>query len=409
MNIEEHTITRVEDLLSAAAIRSRCRQIYRLSQSGHGNFKINLERLNAVADYVLAEIRNNYPDLNIPFHSRWSHFNAGGIDRMKNLNARLQALSPIDRARAKIDLVLVSVLLDAGAGEHWQYREKESGQVFNRSEGLAIASLVMFLSGAFSSNNSNPFQADAKALTEFSREKLIDGFQISDTNPLTGIDGRVDLLRALGKTLNDNPSLFSHQRPGNLLDALISAHGECLSAEHILTLVLTGFGSIWPGRINIGDTCLGDVWEYPLLQTHAPLSALVPFHKLSQWLTYSLIEPITEAGIKVTGVEALTGLAEYRNGGLLLDLGLIELKYKSQAQLEHSPDSELIIEWRALTIVLLDEIAGKIREKLHLSAAELPLAKVLEGGTWHAGRKAAKALRPDGSPPLKLNSDGTVF
>ncbi|WDE02690.1 URC4/urg3 family protein [Thalassomonas actiniarum] len=409
MSSEAQTINRVEDLLTPQAIRSRCRQIYQLTRAGHGNFNIKLDRLAEVADYVLAEIKENYPDLNIPFHSRWSHFNAGGIKRIEVLNEKITALSPPDQARAKIDLVLVSVLLDAGAGEQWRYKEAQSAKAFSRSEGLAIASFDMFISGAFSSNPDKPFQADARALSAFSREQLITGFQVSDSNPLTGIDGRVNLLRALGRVLSNKAEIFHQQRPGSLFDALIHLHGKNISAENILSLVLSGFGEIWPGRISIGDTCLGDVWEYPLLQSQDPLSALVPFHKLSQWLTYSLIEPIAEAGIKVSGVENLTGLAEYRNGGLLLDKGLIELKYKSQAQLLHNPDSELIIEWRALTLVLLDKIAEQIREKLHLSAAELPLAKVLEGGTWHAGRKAAKALRSDGSPPLKLNSDGTVF
>jgi hypothetical protein len=39
----------------------------------------------------------------------------------------------------------------------------------------------------------------------------------------------------------------------------------------------------------------------------------------------------------------------------------------------------------------------------------LPLAKVLEGGTWAAGRIIARRLRADGSPPLNVVSDGTVF
>jgi hypothetical protein len=39
----------------------------------------------------------------------------------------------------------------------------------------------------------------------------------------------------------------------------------------------------------------------------------------------------------------------------------------------------------------------------------LPLARILQGGTWAAGRTIAKRLRPDGGPPLKIISDGTVF
>jgi hypothetical protein len=39
----------------------------------------------------------------------------------------------------------------------------------------------------------------------------------------------------------------------------------------------------------------------------------------------------------------------------------------------------------------------------------LPLAKILQGGTWAAGRKIARERRADGSPPLRVVSDGTVF
>jgi hypothetical protein len=69
----------------------------------------------------------------------------------------------------------------------------------------------------------------------------------------------------------------------------------------------------------------------------------------------------------------------------------------------------VVVEWRSLTIVLLDRLAARIRQKLGLSADELPLMKVLEGGTWSAGRRIARQLRPDGSPPIAIASDGTVF
>ena len=49
----------------------------------------------------------------------------------------------------------------------------------------------------------------------------------------------------------------------------------------------------------------------------------MPFHKLSQWLVYSLIEPLAAAGFNVTAIDGLTGLAEYRNGGLFIDSGVI--------------------------------------------------------------------------------------
>jgi hypothetical protein len=43
-----------------------------------------------------------------------------------------------------IDLFLVSVLLDAGAGTQWSYKSLENGRIYRRSEGIAVASLEMF-------------------------------------------------------------------------------------------------------------------------------------------------------------------------------------------------------------------------------------------------------------------------
>jgi len=134
----------------------------------------------------------------------------------------------------------------------------------------------------------------------------------------------------------------------------------------------------------------------------------MPFHKLSQWLSYSLLEPFEWAGVQVNGLDALTGLPEYRNGGLFLDAGVLLFKDPAQAQRLHQAGDELIVEWRALTVALLDELAPLVREQLGLTAEQMPLACVLEGGTWAAGRALAQQLH-QGLPPLNIESDGTVF
>lgn len=138
-------------------------------------------------------------------------------------------------------------------------------------------------------------------------------------------------------------------------------------------------------------------------------SGLVPLHKLSQWLAYSLIEPFQQAGFTVTDIDGLTGLAEYRNGGLFVDTGVLVLRDESQSALTHDVASALVVEWRALTVALLDRLAGIIRDKLNMDVSTLPLAKILEGGTWAAGRSIARARRADGSPTIKVSSDGAVF
>jgi hypothetical protein len=135
----------------------------------------------------------------------------------------------------------------------------------------------------------------------------------------------------------------------------------------------------------------------------------VPFHKLSQWLVYSLIEPLVAAGFSVTEIGGLTGLAEYRNGGLLIDGGVIVPRDPGLATCPLDPFGEAVVEWRALTVAVLDRVAERVRGLLGVDAASFPLAKVLEGGSWAAGREIAAERRPDGGPPLKIVSDGTLF
>ena len=108
-------------------------------------------------------------------------------------------------------------------------------------------------------------------------------------------------------------------------------------------------------------------------------------------------------------MDALTGLPEYRNGGLFIDLDVLRPKHDAVWNDQHTVDSEVVVEWRALTVILLDKLAERIRAKLNLDSDALPLAKVLEGGSWSAGRRIARERRANGGPPLNLLIDGTVF
>jgi hypothetical protein len=359
-----------------------------------------------VADYVIEVIRAEYPNVDIPFHSRWRHFEAQGVPRLAKLDNLLAGLTPLQQAIAKFDLAIVSVLLDAGAGDSWRYHEQETGLSLGRSEGLAIASFQMFCQGAFSVSGLP--QVDAVKLQGLTETELANGFQVSAENSLVGINGRSQLLQKLGEVLTAFPHLFGEEnpRPGNLVNYLVSkSNNGQLAATTVLSAVLEGLSDIWPGRLTIAGVNLGDVWQHSAVAE----DGLVPFHKLSQWLTYSLLEPLQELDLIITELDALTGLPEYRNGGLCVDLGLIKLKDPEILHSSHSVESELIIEWRALTVILLDEIAATVREKLGMSVEELPLVKILQGGTWTAGRKIAAELRKGGQPPIQIDSDGTVF
>jgi hypothetical protein len=399
-------------LRSPAAIRQRCEAVFefvRLGQSRH--FRLDLGQLPRAVELTWQVTCENYPDpARIPVHSRINHFGVGGVDRLASLEARLGESR--ERARALTDLIVTSVLLDAGAGNAWRYTEAGTGLCVGRSEGLALASFDCFANGLFSSDPARPLQADAIGLSRVSAERLSRAFQVSEDNRLLGLEGRAALLRKLGSVL-DGPAFAGLGRVGGLCDALLArAPGGRLPAPELLRTVLEALGPIWPPRTQYHGVELGDVWSHRAAGTDdAPgveARGLVPFHKLSQWLSYSLFHPLAAAGVQVVDEEALTGLAEYRNGGLFFDSNVIVQKHDAVTRDVHLPGSELVVEWRALTVALLDRLATGLRQLSGLDAQRLPLGKVLEGGSWAAGRRLASARR-QGAPPIRVESDGTLF
>jgi hypothetical protein len=394
-------------LLKPAAVRERAQDMLRLGLAGELlHFTVHPEQMEGCAAYVLDTIKANYPTLDIPFHARWRHFVTAGIDRWSVLDLGANFRDAGARGRAAYDLAIVSVLLDAGAGADWRYRDPASANLIGRSEGLALASLDMFGAGLFSSDSNEPLRADAIALKRLDAATLAEGFQAGPSNPLLALEGRAALLNRLGEELERH----GLERPGDLFDRFVGvAETGTIRAGHMLGDVLATFGGIWPSRLTLAGVALGDTWRHPLIARGSVTEGLVPFHKLSQWLTYSLIEPLQWAGITVLDIDDLTGLPEYRNGGLFLDSGVLALKDEVDRERAHEVGSPLVVEWRALTVALLDEVGALIRENLGRSRDELPLAKVLEGGTWAAGRRIAREKRADGGPPLTIISDGTVF
>src|SRR5205085_915919 len=201
------------------------------------------------------------------------------------------------------------------------------GVEIGRSEGLALASLRMFEAGLFSADPSDPLRADAAKLTATTPAEIGAGFQTSKANALQGLEGRAALLARLGAHVAATPGIFAqsgYARPGGLFDRLVGeVEGGRLAAPRILEAVLVHLGPIWPGRLTLGGIPLGDTWRHPVIRRADATDGLMPFHTLSQWLAYSLIEPLQEAGVEVVAIDKLTGLAEYRNGGLFVDAGVI--------------------------------------------------------------------------------------
>ncbi|MFK7962373.1 MAG: URC4/urg3 family protein [Burkholderiaceae bacterium] len=404
-----------DTLREARTIRERCANITAAVSAGQSRyFVIESDALEETAELVVATTRKRYPAGIIPYHSRWRHFEAGSISRRTELDAKLQEIfgspSPVETARAQIDLTVVSVLLDAGAGSQWAYHDSKSGQDYQRSEGLGVASFRAFLAGAFSSKPDEPCRVDGSALQSIDKNRLAHVFQAHEDNPLIGLEQRATLLNRLGEVLLRDPARFGPDgRPGEIFFRMTDKGRRTeIPAAELLHSLLVGYSDIWMTGSQIDGQSLGDTWRHPHAGGEGQTAGWVPFHKLSQWLTYSLLEPFENGGVTVHSLDELTGLPEYRNGGLLMDTGVIKLKDPALANMPMTVADEAIIEWRALTVSLIDELATVVREQMNQSADQLPLACLLEGGTWAAGRALASDLR-GGNPPLTIVTDGTVF
>ncbi len=403
-------------LRTTVAVRERAVQLLNRARMRESDwFTIDDGKMDTAASAIVQAARKRYPKLRIPLHSRWRHFEAGGIDRKAQLGKMLLDLPEPLRGHALIDLAFVSVLLDAGAGPDWKYVEPVTGQTFTRSEGLAVASYHAFVGGMFSSDKSRPLQADITGLRALATEHLATAFQASESNPLVGLPERAILLRRFGEVMQDHPEVFGQNgRPSGLFNTVVTPFGSGVShtanitAHTILSQILFSLSDIWPNGNSVGSVALGDCWRHPAVRGEGLSDGWTPFHQRSQWLTYSLIEPFQWSGVAVRGLNRLTALPDCRNGGLLLDTGLVRLREGSASQQVWQPGDAIIVEWRALTVALLDELAQAVRRQLRLSEAQLPLACVLEGGSWVAGRELAQRLR-GGLPPLQVASDETVF
>jgi Protein of unknown function (DUF1688) len=406
-------------LQSAQLVRRRAQQLLALaSADALEEWRLDRAQLPTTTALVCEVVRERYPRLDPPLHARWRHFVFQGRDLWQQIEAAQYWPDAAARARAAFDLAISSVLLDAGAGPDWRYSDAGTGLAAGRSEGLALASLRWFQRGGLANDAGDPLRADAARLARLDAAAFAEAFQVSADNPLHGLAGRVQLLNRLGSTLLARPELFARQdspRPGGLFDVLALQAAQqpdgALPAAAILQVLLDAFGPIWQNRPVLGGIALGDCWPHPALQSRSPEpgAGYVPLHKLSQWLAYSLIEPLQQAGIRVRDIGALTGLAEYRNGGLFVDMGVLVPRRDADLSATHAIDSPFVVGWRSLTVALLDELAPLVRAQLDVSDATFPLACLLEGGTWAAGRRIAAERRADGGPPLKITSDGTVF
>eukprot|EP00494_Astrolonche_serrata_P028397 UN28663 len=230
-------------------------------------------------------------------HSRFRHFDQKEMVKLQT-KWKSQNIHSVEQIRRLIDLATVSVLLDAGAGKNWKYASKGTGLVAGRSEGLAWASFEMFMDGLFSSDGAIKTRVNSLGLKELTEQDLINGFQVTKINPIVGLKGRTKLLQDLGRALEDNKQFFGQEcvRPGNVVDYLQSrAKNGKVSLRVLWQCIIKGLERVWPE--NLSGVNRGDVWCYQPLKVKGHIgSDIIPFHKLSQWLCLSWLEPLKMLG-----------------------------------------------------------------------------------------------------------------
>lgn len=403
MLVQNKTIDSLPYLLSLQAVREQTQRLLRTAENdGLSCFHYNPDTTEYVVQYVLRTILERAPDLNIPNHSRMNHFNIGNVQRIEKLN---KPNSKIEYIKIVFECVFLSVLLDAGAGSNWSFIEPGSNQKFTRSEGLGLATFYGFLTGAFSDPESK--HVTSESLKKLNLETFKKIFQISESNQLVGLEDRLLLVHRLSECLYRKPAFFGpEKRLGNIIDRMIlTSEKELISSKTIFNVIMAAFSDLWGYGAILEGQHLGDVWHYSKFGSDFEKS-LIPFHKLTQWLCYSIIDMLETMGYQINDQSLLTGLAEYRNGGLIVDTGILIPRRPNDLLTPHAVNSDFIIEWRAMTVALLDIIADKLRNELNYP---LSLSQVLEGGTWWAGRKIALEKRNSFEPPIKIRPNGIVF
>jgi len=247
---------------------------------------------------------------------------------------------------------------------------------------------------------------------------------------MIGVGSRAQLLSRLGDSLLQHSDIFGPEgRPGNLVDYVIEtadSNSKELDYRVFWMTLQKLLIPIWPkDRTQIDGTPIGDAWPLKVLEKQNDGSkdiekTIQPFHKLTQWLAYSLMVPFVNImGYSWKNAELGTGLPEYRNGGLFVDLGVLTLKPEALERGQRTSGQELpmfkdsgdeIVEWRALTVALLDEVYAIIKKDMDEQGVEFSMAQMLEAGSWKSGRELAAKNRPETkSSPILIDGDGTLF
>ncbi|WP_417671043.1 DUF1688 family protein [Roseibium sp.] len=396
-------------LLNGDAVMRSAERFLSLACDGRlQSLTVNLDRLEDVLEVITREISIAYPDNQIPPHSCWRAFEIGGIDRWGMLAGARGFASAEEMLLAAADLAGLCALANVRLKPEWRFVETMTGEVFEGATGRALAVLSMFAAGVFSAQPEDPMRADAHALIRLQADEIAAGFQLDPADDAEDIERLAHLLKRLGEATGLRPDLFERDeqvRPGCMTLFLMQQSGGAeVSVAELLDTVLEGLAVVWEGGLVVDDVILGDTWRLSDARRERQEEVDVPFHLPAIEIASSLVEPFAWAGVAVTDLDRLPGLANLEHVVLFLEAGAICLR-----DVEGIDPAEAAIELRAVALGLLQECSKRLWQQLNVSPDALPLLCLQEGGTLRAGRKIVMENPALAQKASKILGGGGVF
>ncbi|ORX52807.1 DUF1688-domain-containing protein [Hesseltinella vesiculosa] len=418
----------LRDPTGLITLREQCLKIQQLANKNQlRHFDVDSTKFQ---DMVDLRDYQGMPD-QMPMYGQWYRFGCHG--QIKTLLQSWQGVSPLAQTQRLVDLFVVASALDVESVSRqrsWHYKDPKTSRAIGGSQGIAMATLDLFKAGAFSCDPQDPFRVDGEKLkTPGQPTHFRVSLQPKSASHLPGLEDRLSLLQHIGHVLQSQPCFRGDQgtsfRPGHFIDYLLDHHATI----HTKKGPLIPLETLWPGAMQLGELWArpeGDIQDCPslLLDSATSMEAKIPFHKYTQWLIYSISEPMEKLlGATIEGKDLLTPVPDHWQGGLLLDTGFLTLKPEEtkrgldqfsknakrlgQVQMEVAPmfekDDPVVIEWRALTVAYMDIIADQVRQALRQTRTSLPLSKFMEAGSYSVGKDLAEISRPlTQVPPIMI-------